>query len=123
MAQTKSGPERTARHLVSSHLPKWGARRNLGLPNLHFHDLRHVVNTLTAASGASTRELMHRMGHVSPAAELRYQHATRDRDAAIRRARRSLAPKPATVITLRPRLAAVIDRRGEAAGQAPGGWY
>jgi integrase len=53
------------------------------LPHLHFHDLRHVANTLTAASGASTRELMHRMGHVSPEAALRYQHATKDRDLAI----------------------------------------
>lgn len=59
------------------------ARRAIGLPDLHFHDLRHVANTLTAASGASTRELMHRMGHASPAAALRYQHATRDRDRAI----------------------------------------
>jgi integrase len=63
---------------------KWArARRAAGLPDLHFHDLRHVANTLTAASGASTRELMHRMGHASPAAALRYQHATRDRDAVI----------------------------------------
>lgn len=59
------------------------ARHAAGLPHLHFHDLRHVANTLTAATGASTRELMHRMGHASPAAALRYQHATRGRDAAI----------------------------------------
>ena len=32
---------------------------------LRFHDLRHTGNTLVAASGASTRELMHRMGHAS----------------------------------------------------------
>jgi integrase len=63
---------------------KWTkARRTVGRPDLHFHDLRHVANTLTAASGASTRELMHRMGHASPDAALRYQHATRDRDVAI----------------------------------------
>lgn len=63
---------------------KWArARHAVGLPKLHFHDLRHVANTLTAASGASTRELMYRMGHASPAAALRYQHATRERDAAI----------------------------------------
>ncbi len=30
-----------------------------------FHDLRHIGNNLAAASGASTRELMHRMGHGS----------------------------------------------------------
>ncbi|MEA2494003.1 MAG: hypothetical protein QOJ29_1914 [Thermoleophilaceae bacterium] len=63
---------------------KWAkARTAVVLPHLHFHDLRHVANTLTAASGASTRELMHRMGHVSPEAALRYQHATKDRDLAI----------------------------------------
>ena len=44
------------------------------------HDLRHTANTLTAAAGASTRELMARMGHASPAAALRYQHATEQRD-------------------------------------------
>ena len=46
---------------------------------------------------------MHRKGHVSPAAALRYQHATRDRDAAIAAALGDLiAPMPATVTTLRP---------------------
>ena len=50
---------------------------------LRLHDLRHTCNTLTAATGASTRELMHRMGHASARAALRYQHATRDRDEVI----------------------------------------
>ena len=66
---------------------KWTkARRAVGLEDLHFHDLRHTANTLAAATGASTRELMHRMGHASSAAALRYQHATRDRDRAIAQA-------------------------------------
>jgi integrase len=38
----------------------------------HFHDLRHTGNNLAAASGASTRELMHRMGHGSMRAALIY---------------------------------------------------
>jgi integrase len=82
---------------------KWGrARRAVGLPNLHFHDLRHVANTLTAASGASTRELMHRMGHSSAGAALRYQHATRDRDAAIADALGALiTAEPAAATVLR----------------------
>ncbi|HEX5406452.1 MAG TPA: tyrosine-type recombinase/integrase [Pseudonocardiaceae bacterium] len=46
----------------------------------HFHDLRHTGNHLAAASGASTRELMHRMGHGSMRAALIYQHATSERD-------------------------------------------
>jgi integrase len=47
------------------------------------HDLRHTANTIAAATGASTRELMQRMGHASSDAALRYQHATKDRDRAI----------------------------------------
>ena len=46
----------------------------------------HTANTLAAGTGASTRELMHRMGHSSSAAALRHQHATRDRDQAIAKA-------------------------------------
>jgi integrase len=49
-------------------------------PRFHFHDLRHTGNTLAAASGASTRELMHRMGHASMRAMLIHQHATSERD-------------------------------------------
>lgn len=74
----------------------------VGLPELHFHDLRRVANTLTAASGASTRELMHRMGHASPAAALRYQHATRERDQAIAAALGDLISPPADIAALRP---------------------
>jgi integrase len=59
------------------------ARSKADLPNLRFHDLRHTGNTLAAATGASTRELMARMGHSSMRAALIYQHATKDRDAAI----------------------------------------
>jgi integrase len=44
-----------------------------GLPGIHFHDLRHAGNTLTADAGASLRELMDRMGHMAP--ELAFQRA------------------------------------------------
>ncbi|WP_435811201.1 tyrosine-type recombinase/integrase [Streptomyces ossamyceticus] len=50
---------------------------------LHFHDLRHTGNTLASTAGASTRELMTRMGHSSSRAALIYQHMTSDRDRAI----------------------------------------
>ena len=53
---------------------------------MHFHDLRHVGGTLAAATGASLRELMARLGHSSTRAALMYQHASRDRDQAIARA-------------------------------------
>ncbi len=59
------------------------ATRSLDMDGFRFHDLRHTGNTLAAATGASTREPMARMGHASPRAALIYQHATRDRDAAI----------------------------------------
>jgi integrase len=52
-----------------------------GLPEgFHFHDLRHTGDTRAAAAGASTKELMHRMGHGSMRAALIYQHATSERD-------------------------------------------
>jgi integrase len=49
------------------------AVQQLGLEGLRFHDLRHTAATLAAAAGATTRELMERMGHTSPAVALRYQ--------------------------------------------------
>jgi integrase len=61
----------------------WLAREKAGLPGFHFHDLRHTGNTLAAATGASTRELMARMGHASMRAAVLYQHATGERDAEI----------------------------------------
>ena len=54
-----------------------------GLPEMHFHDLRHTGNTLTAAAGASLRELMDRMGHSSPRAALIYLHGSDARQQAI----------------------------------------
>jgi integrase len=79
----------------------WGsARLAIGRPELHFHDLRHSGLTWAAATGASTRELMARGGHASPAAALRYQHATKDRDRALAEAMAALV-RPAPVTQLR----------------------
>lgn len=72
------------------------ARRAIGRPELHLHDLRHSGLTWSAATGATLAELMHRAGHRSPTAALRYQHATRDRDRALADALAALAT-PATV--------------------------
>ena len=63
-----------------------GAVEAVGLPELRFHDLRHTGNALAAATGASTKELMARLGHSSPRAALIYQRASRERDAAIAQA-------------------------------------
>ena len=46
----------------------------MGLPGLHFHDLRHTGNTFAADTGVSLRNLMARMGHDSERAALIYQH-------------------------------------------------
>ena len=52
----------------------------MGLEELRFHDLRHTAGTLAARTGATTKELMVRLGHSSPNASLVYQHASADRD-------------------------------------------
>jgi integrase len=54
--------------------------------DLHFHDLRGTGNTLAAATGASTRELMARLSHSSTRAAMIYQHATAQRDLGIAKA-------------------------------------
>lgn len=56
------------------------ARDSVGRGDLHLHDLRHTGLTLAGATGATTMELMHRAGHSSADAAMRYQHATKDRD-------------------------------------------
>lgn len=65
-------------------LVRWEAAVTaVGAPGLHFHDLRHTGNTEAARTGASTKDLMVRMGHDSPSAALKYQHATNQADRAI----------------------------------------
>jgi hypothetical protein len=55
--------------------------------------LRHAGLTWTAATGATIAELMHRAGHASPIAALRYQHATVERDRILADALAELAPR------------------------------
>jgi integrase len=59
------------------------AVQQVGLDGLRVHDLRHTAATLAAAAGATTKELMERMGHASPTVVLRYQHVMADRQAAL----------------------------------------
>ena len=54
--------------------------RAIGVPGLHFHDLRHTGNTLAADMGVSLRNLMARMGHDNERAALIYQHKSRAAD-------------------------------------------
>lgn len=52
------------------------AVEQIGVPALHFHDLRHTGNMLAARANVSTRDLMDRMGHDSMRAALMYQHGS-----------------------------------------------
>jgi integrase len=84
------------RAMNRSVLARWtgygsGPGKRSAVRNLHIHDLRHSGLTWAATTGATVAELMHRAGHSSPAAALRYQHATQDRDRAIADALASLA--------------------------------
>jgi integrase len=56
------------------------ARETAGRPDLRWHDLRHSGAVLAAATGATLAELMGRLGHSTPAAAMRYQHAAQGRD-------------------------------------------
>lgn len=59
------------------------AREAAGRPDLRIHDLRHTGAVLAAQTGATLAELMARLGHSTPGAAMRYQHAAADRDKAI----------------------------------------
>ena len=56
------------------------ATQTAGLAGLRFHDLRHTAGTLAARTGATTKELMARLGHSNARASMIYQHAAEDRD-------------------------------------------
>jgi integrase len=67
------------------------AQKKAGLEGFRFHDLRHTGATMAASTGASTREIMKRLGHSTSNAALRYQHATEERDAVIAKALSEMA--------------------------------
>ena len=75
-------PSQDGGHLAPSTLFKVfaRARREVGRPDLRWHDLRHSGAVLAALSGATIAELMGRLGHSSPATALLYQHVAADRD-------------------------------------------
>ncbi|MCM0622839.1 tyrosine-type recombinase/integrase [Nocardioides bruguierae] len=63
----------------------YGARAAAGRDDLRWHDLRHTGAVLAAQTGATLAELMGRLGHSTPGAAMRYQHAAAERDAEIAR--------------------------------------
>jgi integrase len=72
----------TETYILRSNFSRWVWRpavHRLGLDGLRFHDLRHTAGTLAAVAGATTKELMERIGHTSPGVAMRYQHVMADR--------------------------------------------
>lgn len=61
----------------------YGARAAAGRPDLRWHDLRHTGAVLAAVAGSTLADLMARLGHSTPAAAMRYQHAAAERDKAV----------------------------------------
>jgi integrase len=78
-------PGDNGQHLRADQYRYWWelARKAIGKPTLRVHDLRHVGAVLAAQSGATTAELMHRLGHTTAEMALRYQHVAAGRDAEI----------------------------------------
>jgi integrase len=74
-------------HMAPSTLYKvyYPARKAAGRDDLRWHDLRHTGTVLAAQTGATLAELMGRLGHSTPGAAMRYQHAAADRDTEIAR--------------------------------------
>lgn len=85
-------------HLAHGTFIDWWhvAREAAGRPDLRFHDLRHTGAVLAAQTGATLAELMARLGHSTPAAAMRYQHAATDRDQQIAAALSALARSSST---------------------------
>lgn len=75
-------PNETGGHLQPSTLYRhwYKARTEAGRDDLRWHDLRHSGAVLAATTGASLAELMARLGHSTPQAAMRYQHAAQGRD-------------------------------------------
>ncbi len=89
-------PAKGGGHLAPSSLYRvyYRARAEAGRPDLRFHDLRHTGAVLAAQTGATLAELMGRLGHATPAAALRYQHAAEDRDMELARRLSALVSPP-----------------------------
>ncbi|WP_151523501.1 tyrosine-type recombinase/integrase [Serinicoccus kebangsaanensis] len=82
-----------AKHLAPASLygAFYRAREAADRPDLRWHDLRHTGAVLAAQTGATLAELMGRLGHSTPAAAMRYQHAAKGRDAQIAAALSAMA--------------------------------
>jgi integrase len=86
-------PSPRGQALRDSTVGRWyyPAREAAGRPDLRFHDLRHTGAVYAAQVGATIAELMHRLGHTTPAAAMRYQHAAEERDRELARRMSAMA--------------------------------
>lgn len=86
-------PAVSGRHLAPASLYRqfYKARSAAKRDDLRWHDLRHSGAVLAAATGATLAELMARLGHSTPQAAMRYQHAAQGRDRQIARLLSNLA--------------------------------
>src|ERR1700756_2983415 len=78
-------PAQHGGHLAPATLTRhfYRARVAADRPDLRFHDLRHSGAVFAAQTGATLAELMARLGHSTPVAAMRYQHAAAGRDQVI----------------------------------------
>ena len=63
--------------------PFKAALATIGRESVRVHDLRHFGAVAAAQAGATTRELMDRLGHSTPSMAMNYQHVAANRPAAI----------------------------------------
>lgn len=89
-------PAQHGGHLAPATLYRqfYKAREAAGRGDLRFHDLRHTGAVLAASTGATLAELMARLGHSTPAAAMRYQHAAEGADRRIAELLSKLATNP-----------------------------
>jgi integrase len=78
-------PARNGGHIQPSTFQRhfYRGRDKARRPDLRLHDCRHTGAVLAAQTGATLAELMARLGHSTPQAAMRYQHAAQGRDKAI----------------------------------------
>lgn len=72
------------------------ARHIAGRPDLKLHDLRHTAGTTAMQLGATMAEVMAFLGHSTPSAAMRYQHATKERSRLIAQRMGALVAASAT---------------------------
>lgn len=75
-------PAKSGSHLQPSSFTRhfYKGRAKAKRTDLRLHDCRHTGATLAAQTGATLAELMARLGHSTPQAAMRYQHAAQGRD-------------------------------------------